>query len=111
MPNLTMAMFLYMGEFNCYGNIESWKSTLSLLNEEKWHWTSWTYKLNLQEEGKYPGWGIYYSYENYIYFDEDSYDEIMNKIYNLDTTSLGVKKMTFANSSTLERLMKTYCAQ
>ena len=102
---------LYMGEFNCYGNIESWKSTLSLLNEEKWHWTSWTYKLNLQEEGKYPGWGIYYSYENYIYFDEDSYDEIMNKIYNLDTTSLGVKKMTFANSSTLERLMKTYCAQ
>ena len=99
----------YMGEFNCYGNAESWKATLSYLNEENWHWTSWTYKLNLQNKGNLPGWGIYYSYVNYIYFDTDSYESIMDKIYDLDTTSEGVEKMTFENNSTLERIMKTYC--
>ena len=101
----------YMGEFNCYGNSESWKMTLSYLNEEKWHWTSWTYKLNVPEEGRNPGWGIYYSFVDYIYFDEDSYEDIMKKIYDLDTSSIGVKKMTFENSNTLERIMKTYCQQ
>ena len=104
------AVPFYMGEFNCYGNIESWKSTLNYLNEEKWHWTSWTYKLNLQYEGAYPGWGIYYSYVDYIYFDEDSYQDIKDKMYNLDTSSKDVKKMTFENNNTLERVMRTYCS-
>lgn len=102
----------YMGEFNCYGNASSWRGTLSLLNAEKWHWTSWTYKLNIVQEGnRYPGWGIYYSHQEYIWFDTDSYEEILEKVSNLDTTQDSVEKMTFENTVTLERIMRMYCEQ
>ena len=101
---------LQMGEFNCYGNVNSWKGTLSLLNQEKWHWSSWTYKLNVVNNG-YPGWGIYYTHQDYIYFDTDSYEDILNKISGLDSNDESVTKMTFDNSATLERIMRTYCGQ
>jgi len=100
----------YMGEFTCYGNSDSWKATLSYLNAEKWHWTTWTYKLNIVHNN-YPGWGIYYSHQDYIYFDTDSYEDILNKMSNISTTAESVEKMTFDNAVTLERLFKTYCGQ
>lgn len=100
----------YMGEFNCYGNQNSWRNTLSFLNLEKWHWSSWTYKLNLVD-GYYPGWGIYYSHSDYIYFDRDSYEDILLKISKISTQDEDVEKMTFDNTVTLERIMRTYCAQ
>lgn len=101
----------YMGEFNCYGNYDSWRSTLSYLNQQKWHWTSWTYKLNRVNPEQYAGWGIYYSSVDYIYFDTDSFDDIMDKIYYLDTSHDDIEKMMFDNAVSLEKTMRTYCLQ
>ena len=98
----------YMGEFSCYGNYDSWTSTLSYLNEENWHWSSWTYKL-ANNQDRYPGWGIYFSNMDYIYFDTESYEDIVSKLSSLKTTSVQTRKMTFDNGITLERVFKTNC--
>ncbi|MBQ9265618.1 MAG: cellulase family glycosylhydrolase [Bacilli bacterium] len=101
---------LYMGEFNLYNVEDSWKDTLNRLNTDKWHWTSWTYKLNLTQEGKYGGRGIYYSHVSQAVIDKDSYEEIMEKWYEIDTAYESVTKMTFESGTTLESIMRMYCS-
>ena len=110
----------YMGEFNCYGVENSWKTVLSYMNSNFWHWTSWTYKLNAARSdrayGGYAGWGIYYTKVPYMYFDQMEYEDIISTFERLhteyedeETEYEDVEKMTFASSTTLERIMKSYC--
>ena len=80
------------------------------MNTDKWHWTSWTYKLNLTQEGRYGGWGIYYSHVSQAVIDKDSYEEIMEKWYEIDTAYESVTKMTFESGTTLESIMRMYCS-
>ena len=98
-----------MGEFNCYGVEQSWRSTLSLLNSNFWHWTSWTYKINRVDPNTYGGWGIYYSTVTPSLFDIDSIEEIKENIYQIDTNHDSIDMMTFESSVTLKRLMSSYC--
>ena len=97
----------YMGEFSCYGSHESWRTTLQYLNEENWHWTSWTYKLSRHPD-VHPGWAIYYSNMDFIYFDSESYEDILVKLTYLKTISKQTLKMTFENGNTLENIFKTF---
>ena len=97
----------YMGEFSCYGSHESWRTTLQYLNDENWHWTSWTYKLSRHPD-VHPGLAIYYSNMDFIYFDSESYEDILVKLTYLKTTSKQTLKMTFENGNTLENIFKTF---
>ncbi len=110
---------LFMGEFTCYDNEESWEYTLSLMNSRGWSWTNWTYKLNATY--KTP-WGIYnvdYSNEDLSYSEAaasykvsahtDSYEEILEKFERLTTTDGQVVKYTFASGTTLFDIVQKYC--
>ena len=46
---------------------------------------------------------------DYIYFDTESYEDIVSKLSSLKTTSVQTRKMTFDNGITLERVFKTNC--
>ena len=98
----------YMGEFNCYGNRESWKQTLGLLNTNAWHWTTWTYKLNITYDGAYPGWGIYYTRAESVVPDQDSIETIYEKWDKIATAHIDTQDMTFDGDTTLANLMKNY---
>lgn len=109
--NMNFNVPCYMGEFNCYGNAESWEKTLSLFNQKGWSWTSWTYKLNRTSDRSYPGWGIYYSRAQRVVPDTDSIEEILDKWYCIDTAYETSEKMKFDGTTTLESIMKKYCSQ
>jgi len=76
---------LFMGEFTCYENEEQWTYTLNLLNAQKWHWTSWTYKTG----STYPtNWGIYNVVirgESRVNAYTDSYEDIVRKFGEMKT--------------------------
>jgi len=96
---------LYMGEFNCYGMEEGWNLVLSLLNSNGWHWTSWTYKLNIINEGQYAGWGVYFSHAERAVVDVDSLEEIKDKRFKIDTAHEDTTLMTFESKRTLKQIM------
>lgn len=100
---------LHMGEFNCFHVEEGWKYLLNLLNEHGWHWTSWSYKLNTHPIYPFEGWGIYYSKAETIYYDTDSYEEIMTKIPKIRTDDRDTVKFTFESGNTLENVMREGC--
>ena len=99
----------YMGEFNCYGNEQSWEKTLSLFASKQWHWTSWTYKLNRSNDHSYAGWGIYYSKASRVNPHSDDLETIYEKWYNIDTAHEAVSPMRFESDNTLFNIMKKYC--
>ena len=101
----------YMGEFNCYGNEQSWVKTLSYFNSKRWHWTSWTYKLNRRNDYSYAGWGIYYSKADGVNPHADDLDTIYEKWYKIDTAHDTCYKMRFESDNTLFNIMKMYCGQ
>lgn len=75
---------LYMGEFACYENPESWEKTLSLFNSKGWHWTNWTYKINRQKENSYLGWSLFHSQAQSVDPFNDSLETIIAKWDELD---------------------------
>lgn len=97
----------YMGEFTCYGIKKSWELTLDLLNSNSWSYTFWTYKLNRVNSTSYPGWGIYYSKADPVIPDTDSYDEILEKWYRIDTNYEDTEMMKFDEIS-LFSIIKEY---
>lgn len=102
---------LYMGEFCCYENEDSWRCTLEALNRAGWHWTSWTYKLNNTSGNS--AWGIVRvdtTEESKVNAHADDYEVILEKFQNLKTTD-DIKKFTFASRVTLWDLMREYCVQ
>lgn len=100
----------YMGEFNCYGNEESWTSTLTLFARKGWHWTSWTYKLNRVTDMAYPGWGIYYTRARKISPDEDSYEDILASWEKISTEHEDTSMMGFPSGMSLKNIMKRFCS-
>ena len=95
---------LYMGEFTCYNSSSSWNQTLSYLNSRGWHWTSWTYKVNIES-----AWGIYNTHADKVDPDNDSFEEIKAKWDAVSTNSLGTTTMTFDNNSTLFAIIQKCC--
>ena len=98
----------YMGEFNCYGNEQSWQDTLQLFNEKNWSWTSWTYKLN-EKPNAYNGWGIYFTKAQPVTPDVDSYDEILEKWSKLKTIDSDTYPYTFKSGKELMEVMRDAC--
>ena len=93
---------LQMGEFTAYTSTEKWEKTLDMLEDNNWHWTSWTYKV----WGSMP-WGIINITSGGAKVDaaNDSYDNIVNKFKKLRTES--AVKYTFGDSGkTLESIFK-----
>lgn len=97
----------YMGEFNCYAKKESRTTVLDLLNRNQWHYTSWTYKVNDLTD-KYKGWGVFTSKAKPIVPDEDSFEEIKEKMYCVDTTYLDTEITEFSDQSTLKDVLTEY---
>lgn len=91
---------LYMGEFTCYNNADSWNYCLDLMAAQGWHWTSWTYKVNATSV---MPWGIYniqVSRDDKINAHLDSYDTIIEKMQGLRTTEYA-KPYAFSDGQTL----------
>lgn len=100
--NMKFGLPLQMGEFTAYDSTEKWVKTLKLMNDNGWHWTSWTYKV----WGSMP-WGIVNitSGGNKVDAANDSYSDILNKFKKLRTDS--AVKYTFGDSGrTLEGIVK-----
>ena len=97
----------YMGEFTCYNGEDIWTTILAYLNSEKWHWTSWSYKMSNSPE-RYGGWGIYFTGIHYMNVDIDDYDEMMDKLEYLDTSHVETVEMTFSSRNTLAKILKEY---
>lgn len=95
---------LNMGEFTCYEIEEFWNHTLDLLNQDGWHWTSWTYKV-----WNRSGWGIYninpQSQKVNVHYD--SYSEILEKFKSV-TTENGAP-FTFESGKTLVEIFTEHC--
>lgn len=98
---------VYMGEFNCFNNEESWTTTLELLNQVEWSWTSWTYKLNILDSS-HDGWGIIVTGADNVNPALDSYDEIIAKWKNISTTAQSSSVFTFRSGESLYNIMKSY---
>lgn len=99
----------HIGEFNCYANEESWKYTLGRFNQLGWSWNSWTYKLNVVNDGDYRGWGIVYTKAAGVVPETDSYDAIKEKWSRIKTTDPGMFMVTFDSGKTLFDIMKEMC--
>ena len=100
--NRNFGLPLQMGEFTAYDSTEKWERTLGLLNAQKWHYTSWTYKVwgNMS-------WGIVNLSGNKVDPAADSYADIIAKFKRLRTEN--GSKYTFKDSGrTLESIMRQY---
>lgn len=96
---------LYMGEFTCYNNEEQWTYTLNLMNEQGWHWTSWTYKTSIESP-----WGIYNSYissDEKVHVFTDSYDDIIRKFAQIKTVHSDDGKSHLTSGKTLYDVIKS----
>lgn len=97
---------LFMGEFTAYNNEQSWEFTLDYLNNRKWHWTSWTYKV-----WNSSGWGIYNikgNKEIKIDAHNDDLDLIIYKFQN-NATKTNAVPYTFESGKTLIDVFVKYC--
>lgn len=99
---------VYLGEFNCYDDEESWNYVLTQLNDLGWHYTMWTYKIN-DAAGEYPGWGIYVSSAENVLPAEDEKDAVMRKWDEISTDEC--VPYTFSSGNTLVSLMRRYAAR
>lgn len=98
---------IYMGEFTCYNNYESWDYTLALMNAQRISWTSWTYKVNATSVMPWGVYNIKIESEQKINAHKDSYEEIIAKIKKLSTKE-NAKAYTFSNQKTLASIIKKY---
>lgn len=100
---------VYMGEFTCYDSEEQWRYTLETMNENGWHWTSWTYKINNSSRNTF--WGVFnvtVSGDLKVNAHYDSYEEILEKFSLLQTTD-STHRSTFASGTTLWDVITEYC--
>lgn len=107
--NVTAQKFgipIQLGEFNCYSTEESWDYSLQTLNDNGWHWTSWTYKVN--NSWGNSGWGIYYTEAKSVDPLYDQEEEILQKWKDIRTDE-DTKKCTFESGRTLFEIMRKYC--
>lgn len=86
--NLEKASFgvpIYVGEFNVFSHMPSWKYTLEKYAENNISWSFWTYKV--KDVGS--NWGYYTPLKSLeiIDIDKDSYEEIIQKTKTYATAS------------------------
>lgn len=107
---------LHMGEFTNYNSAEKWEYVLDRLNNAKWHWTSWTYKV----WGTTP-WGIIDirgANAQKVNVSTDEYDDILDKFALLRSDSEAAVKYAFYTGvdengdpivyKTLEQMFRSY---
>ena len=94
----------YMGEFNCYEDEETWNYVMRRYNEEGWHYTSWTYKIDGSS-----AWGIYNLNPEKIEPNLDDYDTIKEKMSGVDTSKATLHR--FSSDKTLFDVMKENVTQ
>lgn len=93
---------IFMGEFTCYGQRESWDYTLSLFDSYGIHWTTWTYKVNISSP-----WGIFNSSATRSNVEEDDKETILANF--ADTSTEKCVKSTLSDGSTLFDVLKNHC--
>lgn len=96
---------LFMGEFTCYNSEAQWTHTLKAMNEQKWHWTSWTYKTAINSP-----WGIFnvpVSREEKVNAYTDSYEEIVRKFGGVKTVAKDSGKSRLSSDKTLYDVVKS----
>ena len=74
----------YMGEFSYFNNISAWEQGLQLLNDNGLNWTSWSYKC----VAEYGNWGLVNQSVEKVNVETDSYDTILSKWSNVDSSYL-----------------------
>jgi aryl-phospho-beta-D-glucosidase BglC (GH1 family) len=108
---------LMMGEFTVlHGGRQGWESTLKLFQERGWHWTSWTYKVQMSNPNWGPAtvWGIFNSRLVQEYGTEealvnpqtDSFEDIIRKWSRTRTDNEHTFKFAFSDGTTLFDLMQ-----
>ena len=113
---------LMMGEFTVLmGGLEGWKGTLRLFQERGWHWTSWTYKVQMSNPDWGPDtvWGIFNSrlvqeygiQEALVHPQTDSFDDIMRKWARTGTDNEHMFKFAFGCGTTLFDVMRKVIAE
>lgn len=98
---------IFMGEFCCYEDEAFWDYTLGLLNDNGWHWTTWTYKILGGSS-----WGVYNLSSREVESvnaHTDSYDEILRKFAAVKTTN--ARKHAFESENTLYNIIQKYAKQ
>lgn len=100
---------LYMGEFTCYESAEKWEKTLALMNDNDWHWTSWTYKLNATYRSAWGILNIVAKNDDKVNAHLDDYDVIVEKFQNLKTTEDTFKSRV--DDSTVWEIIQKYCKE
>lgn len=80
---------VFVGEFSCFANEESWKYTLQKYNENGMSWTLWTYKVI----GLGSSWGLYTADMPGVDIENDSYEDIMEKWSGLSTEGFTKNQM------------------
>ncbi|MDR3263182.1 MAG: glycoside hydrolase family 5 protein [Clostridiales bacterium] len=66
---------IFIGEFTCFENLDSWRYTLNAYNKNRYSWTLWTYKVI----NKGSTWGMYTGNPPVVYPETDSFDVIKAK--------------------------------
>lgn len=97
---------VYLGEFCCYGNEQSWVDTLQLMNGEGWSYASWTYKINITGKNTSNAWGVYRSATDSVYIHEDTYDTIVEKWKGINTADERSYAFAFKSGKTLAQVIK-----
>lgn len=94
---------LQMGEFTAYGNESQWRYAFKVLNENNFHWCSWTFKINNNGSSS---WGIINKkYSSNVNVQTDSYQTIEQK-FAAHKTSGTSEYYKFSNGTTLASLFE-----
>lgn len=97
---------VYLGEFCCYGNEQSWVDTLQLMNNDGWSYASWTYKINIKGNNASNAWGVYRSATDSVLIREDDYDTIVEKWKGMNTADERSYAYAFSSGKTLAEVIK-----
>lgn len=90
---------IFIGEFNCFDELDAWHYTLSKFNEKGYSWAVWSYKVCAERSS----WGNYVKDCERADVAFDSYEEIERK------WSAGLSG--FTESTWLTQVLRTYTNQ
>lgn len=103
LTNKNYGVPLQMGEFTAYGNESQWRYAFKVLNENNFHWCSWTFKINNNGSSS---WGIINKkYSSKVNVQTDSYQTIEQKFSAHKTSGTG-EYYKFSDGTTLASLFE-----
>ncbi|KRG16385.1 hypothetical protein ACA30_01400 [Virgibacillus soli] len=85
---------LLVGEFTLFNNVQSWDYALNIYEEQKWNYTTWTYKVT----GLGSSWGLYTGEPPKVDIYQDSENEIREKWSKVGTDTSYVRNDYIADT-------------